>query len=331
MPYLEDSLETPAAQTVPIPQPLPPALEEIIDRFLVTVELEKSQSRHTVEAYENDLRQAAGFFAHHRGRSSWEAIDLGDARAWLEQLHTAELKTSSQARKLSALRSLAKFLCQEGLRADNFTELLQGPQLRRPLPQTLSEEEINRLLEAPDATSPRGLRDRAFLELFYSSGLRVSELCDLLLMDVDTENRYVRVRRGKGSKERVVPLGRPAAKAIEGYLREGRPNLVRPKTGSALFLSERGQALSRKTIWHWVKVYARLADIEPERLKPHLLRHSFATHLLAGGADLRVIQEMLGHADIATTEIYTAVENTSKVAQHARHHPREKMSLHEII
>lgn len=311
---------------MPSPQeesaPLPPALAEEIDRFLVTVELERNQSRHTAEAYESDLQQAARFFAVERQITSWLAVSAEDARAWLEHLHGQGLSAASQARKLSALRAMARFLFREQLRPDTFTASLQTPRHRRKLPGTLSPGEIGRLLDAPDPASPRGLRDRAFLEVFYSSGLRVSELCELLLTDVDTENGYIRVRKGKGSKERIVPLGQPAAKALDLYLLKGRPHLVRARTGSALFLSERGQALSRKTIWHWVKVHATSAGIEPDRIKPHLLRHSFATHLLAGGADLRAIQEMLGHADIGTTQIYTAVENQSKVAQHAEHHPR---------
>jgi integrase/recombinase XerD len=171
----------------------------------------------------------------------------------------------------------------------------------------------------------RGVRDRAILELFYSSGLRASELSSLTLTQVDLEQGYVRVF-GKGSKERIVPLGDAAVAAIEVYLGSARPKCVKPKTGSELFISNRGGAISRKTIWHLVKQYAEKAGLDAS-VKPHLLRHSFATHLLGGGADLRAIQEMLGHASITTTQIYTAVEGKRLVAEHERFHPRNRKAV----
>jgi integrase/recombinase XerD len=179
---------------------------------------------------------------------------------------------------------------------------------------------MQKLLAAPTSGTPQGLRDRAILELFYSSGLRVSELAGLAMQQIDLQQGFVRVF-GKGSKERVVPVGTRAAEAVTTYMMAGRPGLVRAKTGSAVFLSERGQAISRKTIWALIKGYAQKAGL-PKTVKPHLLRHSFATHLLAGGADLRAIQEMLGHADIGTTQIYTSVETSRLTDQHSRYHPR---------
>jgi integrase/recombinase XerD len=181
---------------------------------------------------------------------------------------------------------------------------------------------MDKLLVAPSGGDAYSVRDRAMLELFYSSGLRISELCGLTLQQVDLENGFVRVF-GKGSKERVVPLGVQARDAVQVYLTSGRPKLVKPRTGSELFLSERGQAISRKTLWVIVKKNAKRAGIE-KPVKPHLLRHSFATHLLGGGADLRAIQEMLGHASIGTTQIYTAVESSRLLDQHAKHHPRNR-------
>lgn len=294
---------------------------ETIDSFLAWIELEKGLAVHTSESYQNDLIQAARFLEQRKIRS-WPEVNGADVAAWIQSLSETDYTTSSLARKLSALRMFARFLVKEGIRPDDFTELVSGPKLVRSLPDSLSYEEVERLLEAPEETTPQGLRDRAFLELFYSSGLRVSELCSLTLQQLDLEQRLLRVY-GKGSKERTVPIGSKAAEAIEAYLANGRPELVRPKTGSDLFLSARGVAISRKTIWHWIKQYARKAGIE-KPVKPHALRHSFATHLLAGGADLRVIQELLGHSNIATTQIYTAVDSGRLLEEHALFHPRNR-------
>ena len=215
-----------------------------------------------------------------------------------------------------------RHLKKEGVRNGDPTELLAGPKLRRKLPETLSAADMDKLLSMPMSGDAYAIRDRAMLELFYSSGLRISELSGLSLQQVDLENGFVRVF-GKGSKERVVPLGSRARDAVVAYLGSARSRLVKPRTGSELFISERGKAISRKTVWVIVKKYAQLAGLG-KKVKPHLLRHSFATHLLGGGADLRAIQEMLGHASIGTTQIYTAVENSRLLDQHAKHHPRNR-------
>ena len=229
---------------------------------------------------------------------------------------------ASLARKLSALRSFSRFLVREKRRETDFCDLLDAPKLVRPLPHTLSPEEVERLLDAPSGATPQGLRDRAFLELFYSSGLRVSELCAVQLQEIDLEEGYVRVVSGKRSKDRIVPVGSKAVKALQDYLSSaGRPNFVRPKTGGAVFLSNRGTPLSRKTVWHWIRVYSQRAGIE-KPVKPHLLRHSFATHLLSNGADLRAIQEMLGHADISSTQIYSQLINQKIKSVYNKAHPR---------
>jgi len=304
-------------------QQLIPELAEAIDAFLVFIELERGLARLTVENYQIDLVQFGGFLDRKYGLRDWAGVDGAQAAAWIRSLSDDEYAPSSLARKLSALRAFARFLVREKRRVDDFSEQLSSPKLIRTLPGTLSTEEVDRLLDAPSRHSAQGLRDRAFLELFYSSGLRVSELCALTLQQVDTEEGFVRVIAGKRNKERMVPLGSRAARAIELYLAHGRPELVRPRTGSALFLSNRGIPISRKTVWHWIKQYAARAGIT-KPVKPHLLRHSFATHLLANGADLRAIQEMLGHADIATTEIYTRVEPGHLASAHARFHPRAR-------
>ncbi len=301
---------------------LPPVMEEQIAEFGASLSLERGRSSKTVEAYENDLKQAATFLAR-LGRTDWRKVSRDDATAWARSLDDRHLAASSSARKLSALRMFARNLVHDGVRPDDFTELLTGPKLRRKLPETLTEKELVKILTATDGADPIGLRDRAMLELFYSSGLRVSELCGLKLQQLDLENGFVRVF-GKGSKERIVPVGDTAIRAVQRYLDAGRPHFVRTKkTGSQLFLSNRGVAISRKTAWLMVKTRTKKAGVE-KAVKPHLLRHSFATHLLSGGADLRAIQEMLGHADIGTTQIYTAVEEKRLVDHHAKFHPRNQ-------
>jgi integrase/recombinase XerD len=300
---------------------LPAALANDIDGFIGYLELERGLSRHTVTGYECDLRQCARFVSR-KGVRAWTEVAPAQVTDWIGALSADDLAASSLARKLSALRMFARYLVREGGAGRDFTELLVGPKLVRKIPGTLTAREVERLLAAPAGGDHYALRDRAMLELFYSSGLRVSELAGLNLQQLDLDHGFVRVF-GKGSKERVVPVGRKACDALATYLAAGRIHFVKPRTGSQLFLSERGTAISRKMLWVLVKKYARLAGIA-KPVKPHLLRHSFATHLLSGGADLRAIQEMLGHASIATTQIYTAVTPDRRIAEHARFHPRNR-------
>jgi integrase/recombinase XerD len=300
----------------------PAAFQEPIRAYLNTVVLERGLSANTEAAYRDDLVQTA-LALEKIGATNWLKVTSAQLTAWLHGLSDQGLTAASQSRKLTAVRMLCRHLVREQQRPDDPTALLAGPKLRRKLPATLSEGDMAKLLAAPTGGDAHALRDRAMLELFYSSGLRISELSGLSLQQVDLEHGFVRVF-GKGSKERVVPLGAQARDAVATYLTSGRAHLVKPKTGSELFLSERGQAISRKTVWVIVKKYAQRAGLS-STVKPHLLRHSFATHLLGGGADLRAIQEMLGHASIGTTQIYTAVENSRLLDQHARHHPRNKV------
>jgi integrase/recombinase XerD len=298
---------------------VPPDLREGIDAFLGHLSLERGLAKLTTEAYESDLLRFAAHCAR-AGKTGWGEVGLAEVDGWVRALDRRGQAPASLARRLSAVRSFAAHLVRSGARRDDFTELARGPKFRRRLPGLISAEQMARLVTAPDAATPQGLRDRAMLELMYGSGLRVSELCGLELQAVDEESGLVRVR-GKGSKDRIVPVGETSLVALRAYLAAGRPKLTRPRTGSALFLSARGVALSRKTFWLAVKQAAVRAGL-PESVKPHLLRHAFATHLLAGGADLRSIQEMLGHADIATTQIYASVERTALSDAHRRHHPR---------
>jgi integrase/recombinase XerD len=302
--------------------PAPAGFADVIDHYLGYVELERGLARNTAKSYESDLRQAAHFLKK-SGAASWAKVSAKQLTAWLHWLSDRKFSGSSQARKLSAVRMLCRHLVRERVREDDPTELLAGPKIRRKLPQTLSASDMGKLLAAPAGGDAYAVRDRAMLELVYSSGLRASEICGLTLQQVDLEHGFVRVF-GKGSKERVVPLGTRARDAVLAYLGSARPRLVKPRTGSELFITERGKAMSRKTLWAMVKQAARRAGL-PKTVKPHLLRHSFATHLLSGGADLRAIQEMLGHASIGTTQIYTAVENSRLLDQHARHHPRNRL------
>ncbi len=292
-----------------------------IDDFIAFLSLERGLSVHTQSGYQGDLDQCSAFLDR-KGEKDWCTVAPAVVGEWIRSLARADYTQSSTARKLTALRMFSRYLVREKRRPDDLTALLSGPKLSRRIPETLTEEEITRLVTAPSGGTPFDLRDRAILELFYSSGLRVSELSLLLLQQIDLEQGFIRVF-GKGSKERIVPVGDTARAALTRYIASARAHFVRPKTGSHLFLSERGTAISRKMIWVLVRKYAKRAGIT-KPVKPHLLRHSFATHLLGGGADLRAIQEMLGHANIATTQIYTAVEERRLLDQHARFHPRNR-------
>ena len=296
----------------------PPEYEKEISDFLAWVQLEKGLSKNTVSSYENDLIQCA-LHLKGQGVASWHGVELIHLSSWLGSLTEEEYAVASLSRKLSAVRMLAKFLVGEGSLKEDFTELLANPKKRRHLPDCLTIEEMERFLSAPDLNKPLGKRDRALFELMYGSGLRVSEICSLPMTAVDCEEGYARIF-GKGSKERIVPVGRHASEAVRNYLHGGRPHLVKDGTGGELFLSMRGKAISRKMVWVLVKDYARKAAIE-KNLSPHGLRNSFATHLLMGGADVRAVQEMLGHADIGTTQVYTQVEVERLLDEHANFHP----------
>jgi integrase/recombinase XerD len=300
---------------------LPQELRDSIDAFLVSVNLERGYSDHTVCCYETDLLQLAEILHRRRTILCWQDVALEDLRNWLDILACDHLTSATISRKISTVRSFFKFCKQSNIVRENVALFLKRPQYYRSLPDSLSLNEIETLLGMPNVTNSLGVRDAAMLELMYSSGLRVSELCDLLIQAIDLENKFVRVY-GKGSKERTVPMGQAGAQKLNNYLTFSRPKLISHFTGSQLFITIRGRKISRKTFWLHLKKYAQLAGIT-KNVKPHSLRHSFATHMLENGADMRAIQEMLGHANICTTQIYTAVDRQRLIRGHRDFHPRD--------
>ena len=289
-----------------------------IASFINYVQVERGLSPNTVIAYRSDLEKFARFCVTRKlplaGVGREQVVDF------LGRLYRQGLDSRSVARQLATLRSFFRFLLQEEILRRDPTEHIESPRVWKRLPKFLSLGEVERLLAQPDAATLLGLRDKAMLELLYATGLRVSELVNLKVGDVQLDAGYLRCL-GKGSKERVVPLGRKAIAAVEAYLRRARPRLVKRRASAHLFLSRRGQGMTRKHFWHLLGGYVRAAGIRT-RLSPHGLRHSFATHLLERGADLRSVQVLLGHADISSTEIYTHVAQERLRQVYRAHHPR---------
>ena len=290
-----------------------------ISQFIDSLALERGLSQNTLLAYANDLNRFAGFLTA-QGLRRFQDVTRPVVVAFLREEREQPRASATLARRLVAIKVFFRFLVQEGVLTEDITESLDAPKLWRTLPDSLTPNEIEALLATPDPHHPLGIRDRALLELFYASGLRISELATLAIEDVRLDTGLLRCF-GKGSKERVVPLGKAARKALKHYVNTARPALNPPASERCLFVNRRGQAFTRNGIWRLVKKHARDAGIS-KNVKPHTLRHSFATHLLANGAPLRLIQEMLGHADIATTQIYTHVDEARLKAVHSQHHPR---------
>jgi integrase/recombinase XerD len=296
--------------------PLAPAL----DLYLAHLRIEKGLSRNSVESYARDVRRWIDFLAR-SGRLDWEEVRRGDVQAHLAALTGEGISARSQARALSAIRGLHKLLVTERIARQDPTDEVDAPRRARKLPSLLSREEVERLLAAPrQARGAAAVRDRAMLELLYATGLRVSELVGLETGQVDLESRVL-IARGKGDKERLVPIGAPAADALKTWLGSPREGMLRGRRTRDLFVTPRGRRMTRQGFWKLLGRYARAAGIA-RAISPHKLRHSFATHLLEGGADLRAVQSMLGHADVSTTEIYTHVDRSQARRLHARHHPR---------
>ncbi len=290
-----------------------------ISSFLTHVKIDKGLSLNTVSAYQRDLIKFEAFAQ--KRKLSLEAVTRDDLVDFLAGLYRSNLESRSVARHLVTLRNFFRFAQIQELITSDPSINLESPKIRRSLPGYLRLEEVERLLEQPDSTTALGLRDRAMLEVLYSTGLRVSELIGLRITDLDSKVGCVRCI-GKGDKERIVPVGRKALAVVDKYMREARPQLLGKLRGSpTLFVNRRGVTLSRVGVWKILSGYGRRAGLRVS-LTPHMLRHSFATHLLERGADLRSVQMMLGHADISTTQIYTHVVEERLKQIYKAHHPR---------
>ncbi|MDP2931153.1 MAG: site-specific tyrosine recombinase XerD [Chloroflexota bacterium] len=302
-------------------------MKEAVDSFLTYLEVEKGFSGNTIEAYRNDLSQMVTFTegeAAKRGTSpSWAGFNRQTMLSYILQLKERGYAATTQARKVAAAKSFFNFMVDEGKIKSNPTENVGSPKVGKSLPKPISISWVRRLLEQPAKMSTlEARRDKAMLELLYASGMRVSELVSLNAGDVDTQDGYVRCF-GKGHKERLIPIHQKAAASVAEYTRDVRPQLARGKNDSALFLNPRGERLTRQGFWQKVKEYAKAANLDT-KISPHTLRHSFATHMLSGGADLRSVQELLGHANISTTQVYTRLTTEHIRRTYDKSHPRAK-------
>jgi len=293
-------------------------MTEVVVEYLGALQAEQGASRNTLAAYRSDLLDFTEFLRRHRCALASLAPD--DLIAYLAGLRKRGLRPSSVARRMSAVRGLYRHLLREGALDRDPTEHLEPPRRGRSLPRALSREAATALVEASDTTEPRGVRDRAILELLYATGMRASECLDLRVEDLNLQAGYV-VCTGKGKKQRLVPVGAEASTWVTRYLREVRPLHTRRRDSGRLFVNPRGGRLSRQSLWVVVRRAATRAGLRA-RVSPHVLRHSFASHLLEGGADLRSVQAMLGHADIATTQIYTHLPTSALTRMYRRFHPR---------
>ena len=295
-------------------------MQEVFNKYLNYLEAERNAAAYTVRNYTTDL---LGFFNFLRDKriSSLNEVDKRILRDYLSYLMEQGFVKASIARKLSAIRSFYRYLMREEMVPTSPAATTSSPKLDKRLPSFLSIEEVNRLLEAPDLAIAQGQRDRALLELLYAAGLRVSELVSLDIKQVNLDTDEIRVR-GKGSKERIVLMGKPAAEALRTYFRQGRPELFGAKIRmtNALFINRDGERLTERSVQRLLEKYAKIAGIE-KRVYPHMLRHTFATHLLDGGADLRVVQELLGHANLSSTQIYTHVTKSQARKVYLSAHP----------
>jgi integrase/recombinase XerD len=291
---------------------------DALREFLAALQTERGASPHTLAAYRTDL---GGFLAFlKRRRRPVEGARLGDLSDYLAELRRRGLGARSAARHLSSVRGLYRFLVASGEIRRDPTEHLESPRPPRRLPRTLSVEDAAALVESPDLSAPEGLRDRAMLELLYASGLRASECLALRLEDLNIPAGYV-TATGKGNRQRLVPVGAPALRWVERYVLTSRPAFIKRGDPGALFVNRYGRPLSRQALWMMIKRAAKRAGLQ-STVSPHTLRHSFASHLLERGADLRSVQAMLGHADIATTQIYTHLPSTAVRAMYRKFHPR---------
>lgn len=294
-------------------------MDKFLTIFLDYLSVERGLSKNTISAYGRDLESYLRFLEAVAKRDL-AGSSREDIRDFMLHQKDKGLSVNSIARSLAALRMFYRFLSREKLLKADVSSYVDSPKLWKKIPDILDAAEVERLIEAPDVKTRQGLRDRAILETMYATGMRVSEVAGLKTADVNTEIGFVRCL-GKGKKERVIPLGSKASQAILRYLEKSRPGFARPAAVPELFLNRSGKKLSRISLWKLIKAYARKAHIK-KAIRPHILRHSFATHLLEGGADLRSVQEMLGHANISTTQVYTHVNKDRLRSIHKMFHPR---------
>ena len=291
---------------------------EVIERFTDALWVERGLSRNTLSAYRSDLNKLALWLEE--DEQALLTARREDLLRYLAALAIQQRKPRSSARLLSCMRQFYQHALREGWVEKDPTLLIEAPRLQRPLPKSLTEPEVEALLQAPELTQPEGLRDRAMLELLYATGLRVSELVELRSEQINLNQGVVRIT-GKGGKERLVPLGEEALDWLTRFIRQSRQELLGGQLCDQLFPTRRGSGMTRQAFWYRIKKYAQQAQID-KPLSPHTLRHAFATHLLNHGADLRVVQMLLGHSDLSTTQIYTHVARERLKSLHARHHPR---------
>lgn len=289
---------------------------QTVDLFIDALWLESGLSKNTLSAYRSDLNSLAKFI----GEQDLLLISQADIQKFLAFLLAQGIKSSSSARVLSTLRRFYRYQIRESRVSTDPCAQVRSPKQGRPLPKTMSEQQVDDLLSAPDVGASLGLRDRAMLETLYATGLRVSELVELTLLEINCDVGVVRIV-GKGNKERLVPLGEQAVEWIERYMGVARPSLLKLRKCDALFVTARGAGMSRQAFWYLIKKHAASAGIT-HALSPHTLRHAFATHLINHGADLRSVQMLLGHADLSTTQIYTHIARERLQTLHAEHHPR---------
>lgn len=294
-------------------------MRELLEEFLNYLSVERGLSKNTIASYKTDLASFLNYFES-KGFNSIEKIKRDNITGYLLCLKDKGLSGNSISRALVAIKMLYKFLTQEHLVKDNVAGVLESPKLIRPLPNVLNLAEVEKLLAAPDSRNWMGIRDKAALELMYATGMRVSEMVDLPTSTINLDVGFIKCK-GKGDKERIVPIGSQAKGSILRYLEKVRPSLLKNGKDNHLFITRLGKRVSRQSFWKMIKKYAKKARIKKE-ITPHTLRHSFATHLLERGADLRVVQEMLGHSDIATTQIYTHINKERLKSIHKQFHPR---------
>jgi integrase/recombinase XerD len=295
-------------------------MKALIGEFINYLSVERGLSRNTISSYGTDLGHFAAYLAK-KGKDDIDGISRQDITDYMLSLKDSGISSNSISRALVAIKMFYRFLVQERLAKDDVAGVLESPKLIRPLPNVLGAQDVDRLLSAPDVRGTNGMRDKAALELMYATGMRVSEIVELTMDGLNLDVGFIKCR-GKGDKERIVPIGKKASEALSRYIEKARPKLL--KKGSQdkhVFLSRLGRKLSRVSFWKMIKKNTKAARVKKD-ITPHTLRHSFATHLLERGADLRVVQEMLGHADISTTQIYTHINKERLKSIHRQFHPR---------